>query len=224
MQYLLLFLEGMITFISPCLLPLLPLYISFFAGGKTNDETVNQRFVLINATMFIVGFTTIFVALGVFSSFIGGLLQQHRLYVNIVLGVIVIILGLNYIFSFFNLTIFKGIQNKKQLRQTPFGSFVFGVLFAVSWSPCIGVFLGAALIQASQATTALNGALLLLAFSLGLGVPLFISALIIDKLRDTFTWIKRHYQTINLVSGIFLVLMGMLMMFGTLDQFILSLL
>lgn len=224
MQYILLFLEGMITFISPCLLPLLPLYISFFAGGKSNDEAINQRYVIINAVMFILGFTIIFVLLGVVSSSLGVLLLKYRMQVNMILGLVVGLLGLNYIFSFFNFHFFKGVQNKKMLKQTPVGSFTFGVLFAISWSPCIGVFLGAALIQASQATTALNGAMLLFAFSLGLGIPLFISAIIIDKLRVTFTWIKQNYRFINLISGLFLIIMGILMIFGILDKLVLSLL
>lgn len=211
MSYFVAFLEGIITFISPCILPLLPLYISYFANGE-NDK----RKTAVNALGFIVGFTCIFVALGAFAGALGGLLQRYQTVVNIVTGGIVVLLGLNFTgiirIGFLNGTKKLQIQNKKVHFAT---SLLFGMVFAIGYTPCVGAFLGSALMMASQEGTAAAGIMMLVIYSAGLGIPFFISALLIDRLKATFQVIKSHYRVINLVCGIFLILMGILMMTGT---------
>lgn len=211
MQYLIAFLEGMITFISPCLLPMLPVYISFFANGGDNRRKTFQ-----NALGFILGFTVVFVALGAFAGIMGGFLRRYQTAVNIITGGIVVVLGLNFAgilkIPFLNNT--KKAQMK--VRNTGFfTSLLFGIVFSIGWTPCVGAFLGSALMMASQRGTIWAGILMLILYSAGLGIPFLLSALLIDRLKSTFQVIKNHFRIINLVSGIFLVLVGVLMMTGT---------
>lgn len=215
MSYFVAFLEGIITFISPCILPMLPLYISYFANGK-NDK----RKTAVNACGFILGFTIIFVLLGAFAGALGGLLRKYETVVNIITGGIVVILGLNFTgiirLGFLNRT--KKLQ--LQIQNIHFTtSILFGMVFAIGYTPCVGAFLGSALMMASQRGTMVEGILMLVLYSAGLGIPFFISALLIDRLKATFQVIKSHYQMINLVCGIFLILMGILMMTGTFGYF-----
>lgn len=216
MEYVITFLSGISTFISPCLLPMLPLYITYFAGGEAGDKKSRT---IINALGFIVGFTLVFVLLGVFAGSVGRLLRQHQTLVNWVTGGVVTLFGLHFLgvlkIGFLDRT--KGMQaNVKNLHF--FSSADFGIAFSISWTPCVGVYLGAALMMASQQGQVLQGVLLLLCYSLGLGVPLFLSALLIDQLKGAFQVIKRNYQIINKVSGILLVIMGLLMITGRLNQ------
>ena len=214
MQYLISFLEGIITFISPCLLPMLPIYISYFAGGNPEGR---RRQSVKNAVGFILGFTLVFVILGAFAGTVGRFLQSHKTAVNIVTGGIVILFGLNFL----------GILNIKFLNRTHthtantanlgfFSSALFGIIFSVGWTPCVGAFLGSALMLASQQGSALQGVLLLLCYSLGLGIPFFMSAFLIDQLKNGFAVIKRHYTLINRICGAFLLLVGVMMATGTL--------
>jgi cytochrome c-type biogenesis protein len=215
MQYIITFLEGISAFVSPCLLPMLPVYLSYFAGGAEKDTKMAARCV----SGFILGFSAIFVALGAVSGWLGGLLRQYSTAVNIITGAIVIIFGLNYI-GIFNIR----FLNKTRAGETGkvsgfFSALLFGVVFSISWTPCVGVFLGSALSLASQQGTALRGVLLLLCFSAGLGLPFLLSAVLIERLKSTFDWIKKRYKTINIVSGAFLVVMGVLMMTGLIYRF-----
>lgn len=210
MQYLLLFLEGVITFISPCLLPMLPIYLSFFAAGDTD-----RRRTLRNALGFVLGFTLVFVTMGAFAGVVGKLVREHQTALNIVTGLIVILFGLNFLgvinIGFLNRTAQKD-ANTKNLNF--FSSLLFGIVFSIGWTPCVGAFLGSALLLASQGGSLLQGLVMLLAFSLGLGIPFVASALLIDRLKGAFDFIKRHYRVINLISGIILIIVGILMATG----------
>ena len=216
MSYLLLFLEGIVTFISPCLLPLLPVYLSFFAAGESN-----RRRTLTNALGFVLGFTLVFVALGAFAGTLGRLLEQYQTAVNLVTGGIVVVLGLNFLgvfrIGFLNRGGRKAPENK-ELRF--FSSLLFGLVFSVGWTPCVGAFLGSALMLASQQGGTLQGIWMLLVYSLGLGLPFVLSAVLVDRLKGAFDFIKRHYRVINIVSGSLLVLVGILMMTGLLGRFL----
>lgn len=219
MQYLISFLEGIITFISPCLLPMLPIYISYFAGGAEN--TKDKRRTILHALGFIAGFTFIFLVLGAFAGSIGMLLKKYTTAVNIITGLIVILFGLNF------MGVIKiGILNKTYRKETSaipinfYTSFLFGMVFSIGWTPCVGAFLGSALMLASQQGSALKGIFMLLCYSLGLGIPFLLSALLIDSLKSTFEWIKKHYITINLICGGMLVLVGLLMMTGLMGYFL----
>ena len=211
MQYLITFLEGIITFISPCLLPMLPIYVSYFAGGKEERSTKKT---LINALGFVLGFTIVFVALGALAGTLGSFMLKYSTAVNIVTGLIVVFFGLNFI-GVFKLNIFKGIKNPLAGKDLSFFSaLLFGIIFSVGWTPCVGAFLGSALAMASQQGKMLTGVMMLLCYSLGLGIPFVISALLVDRLKGAFNFIKKHYTVINIICGSFLVLIGILMMSG----------
>ena len=211
MQYLISFLEGIITFISPCILPMLPVYISYFANGENNRKKTT-----VNALGFVLGFTIVFVCMGAFAAAIGGLLQRYQTVVNLVTGAVVVILGLNFTGIIkINFLSNRGNSNTK-VSPTGFGtSVLFGIVFSIGWTPCVGAFLGSALMLAGQRGTMTEGILMLILYSAGLGIPFIVSALLIDKLKETFQFIKKHYRVINIISGIFLVVVGVMMMTGT---------
>lgn len=216
MQYVIAFLEGIITFISPCLLPMLPIYISYFAGGEAHGG----KKVLGNALGFVAGFTLVFMLLGTLAGTVGSFLRAHQTAVNLISGLVVIAFGLNFL-GVFRLELFKGSRRSVDAREMGFFSaMLFGVIFSLGWTPCVGAFLGSALMLASQQGNALVGMLMLLCYSLGLGVPFLLSAVLIDKLKSTFDWIKRNYQIITRISGAFLILIGILMATGTLERLI----
>ena len=216
MEYLISFLEGIITFISPCLLPMLPLYVLYFAGSKGENSTKKTLF---NALGFVLGFTILFVSLGAFAGVVGGVLKQHQTIVNIITGAIVIVFGLNYI-GILKIPFLNGSRklNKKMESLTFLSSVLFGMIFSIGWTPCVGAFLGSALMMAAQEGSVLHGVLMLLVYSLGLGIPFVLSAVLIDKLKGAFTFIKKHYKVINIVCGSLLVIVGMLMMTGFMNM------
>ena len=213
MQYVITFLEGFISFISPCMLPMLPLYISYFAAGE-GEESRKSRTV-IRSLAFVCGFTLIFTLLGLFAGSLGMLLSRYRTAVNIVSGALVVIFGLSYL-EVIRLPVFSGMKNVAGINSV-FSAFLFGIVYSVSLTPCVGAFLGSALMLASSSGGALRGVLLLLAYSLGLGVPFVISALLLDRLGSVFGAIKRHYRVINIVCGVFLIVIGVLMMLGLMN-------
>ena len=216
MQYFISFLEGIITFISPCLLPMLPIYISYFAGG----EEQNTKKTLINAFGFVLGFTVVFTAMGALAGTIGSFLIKYQTAVNIVSGIIVIFFGLNFL-GVLKLNLFRGIGNDINTENMGFFSaLIFGVIFSVGWTPCVGAFLGSALMLASTQAHMVKGIMMLLCYSMGLGIPFVISAVLIDKLKGAFNFIKRKYSVINKICGIFLILVGLCMATGILGRFL----
>ena len=215
MQYLISFLEGIITFISPCLLPMLPIYISYFAGG--GERTAKKT--LTGSLGFVLGFTAVFVAMGALAGTLGSFLAKYQTWVNAVSGGIVILFGLNYL-GILNLNLFRGGKSVRAKQMGFFSAFLFGIIFSVGWTPCVGAFLGSALMLASQQGHALEGMMMLLCYSLGLGVPFLISAVLIDQLKGAFNWIKGHYTLVNRVCGGFLILMGILMATGMMGRFL----
>lgn len=220
MEFFIAFLEGIITFISPCLLPMLPIYISYFAGNEGQDDKNATRKTLKNALGFVLGFTIIFVLLGALAGTLGGLLRRHQTIVNIVTGAIVVFFGLNFL-GVLKINLFKGGSNAMAGRQLGFFSaMLFGMVFSIGWTPCVGAFLGSALMLASQQGQATTGILMLLCYSAGLGIPFIASALLIDTLKSAFDFIKKHYTLINRICGILLILMGILMMTGLMNRFL----
>lgn len=210
MQYVISFLEGIITFISPCLLPMLPIYISYFAGGGAGGI----RKTLTGAVGFVLGFTAVFTAMGALAGAAGGFLREYQAAVNLVSGLVVIFFGLNFL-GVFRVNLFRGSGRAVNTANMGFFSAaLFGIVFSIGWTPCVGAFLGSALMLASQRGHAAEGMLMLLAYSLGLGIPFLLSAALIGYLKSTFDWIKRHYAVINKISGGLLVLIGLLMATG----------
>jgi len=214
MQYAIAFLEGIITFISPCLLPMLPIYLSYFAGG--GERSVKKT--LIGSLGFVAGFSIVFVLLGALAGTLGSFLKEHQTAVNIVSGLVVIFFGLNFL-GVFKLNLFRGSKHSIDTQNMNFFSaLLFGVIFSLGWTPCVGAFLGSALMLASQQGHVLEGMVMLLAYSLGLGIPFILSAVLIDYLKSAFDWIKKHYGVINIVCGCLLILVGILMATGTLGR------
>jgi cytochrome c-type biogenesis protein len=214
MQYLIAFLEGIVTFISPCLLPMLPIYVSYFAGGgqRTTGKTLKC------ALGFVAGFSLVFMAMGALAGTVGSFLRQYQTAVDIISGLIVVIFGLSFL-GLFKLNIFKGSQRTVNTENMGFFSAaLFGMVFSIGWTPCVGVFLGSALMLASQQGHVMEGVLMLLAYSMGLGIPFVLSAVLIDYLKSAFQWIKKNYKVINVISGVLLIVIGIMMMTGTLSR------
>ncbi|MBP2630576.1 MAG: cytochrome c biosis protein transrane region [Firmicutes bacterium] len=218
MDYLISFLEGIITFISPCLLPMLPVYISYFAGqGSVEKKQTTLR----NAIGFVLGFTIIFVLLGAFAGTLGAYLREYSTVVNIISGSIVILFGLNFL----EIIRLPFINTIHQLKTTTvslsfLSSALFGMIFSIGWTPCVGAFLGSALMLAATSGESIKGILMLLSFSLGLGIPFIASAILIDQLKSTFDFIKKNYKMINLISGGLLIIVGLLMATGLMGYFL----
>ncbi len=205
------FIEGFISFISPCMLPMLPIYVSYFAGGAEK-----KRKVFFRALCFVAGFTVVFTLLGLFAGTLGRLLSEYRTAVDIVCGVIVILFGLSYL-DIIKLPFFKGMKEGRDARGM-LSAFLFGMIYSVTLTPCVGAFLGSALALAANSSSSAYGALLLVVYSLGLGIPFVISAVLIDKLRGAFSFIKKHYKVINIVCGVFLIVVGILMATGQIGE------
>ncbi len=218
MEYIISFLEGIITFISPCMLPMLPIYITYFSGSEPSETVKNKA--LKNAVGFVFGFTLIFILLGAFSATLGKFLLVYGSAFNIIFGIIILLFGLNFIgilkIPFLNNQI---RYNKNTSMSGFFSSVLFGIIFSVSWTPCVGAFLGSALMLAAQGGETFKGILMLLSFSLGLGIPFIISAVLIDRLKSTFDFIKKNYRIITILSGGLLIIIGILMATGLLGYF-----
>jgi len=212
-----LFIEGLLAFFSPCILPMVPVYIVYLAGkrnyadlGKESDNESGNKTLILNTLGFILGFTIIFVAMGATASGIGHMLSSHRLLIQRISGVIIIIFGLHY------MGVIKiGFLNKDKRFSANTGNLsvlsaiLFGMAFSFGWTPCIGPLLGTALTLAANKDTVWHGMLLLFVFSAGLGVPFFLSALILDKLKSAFDFIKKHFRIITFISGALLIITGL---------------
>lgn len=221
MDFAITFLEGVITFVSPCLLPMLPIYVAYFAGdaGEASGQTRSARTkrTITCALGFIVGFTALFTLMGAFAGTVGSFFLRHEAVLNVICGVIVIVLGLNYLGVLRIPILQRTLKPSTDIMPRGFfSSVLFGMVFAIGWTPCVGAFLGSALSLAASSGQTATGIALLLSYSLGLGVPFFIAAILIDQLEGAFSWIKRHYGVIDKICGAILVLVGALMATGML--------
>lgn len=220
MDFLISFLEGIITFISPCLLPMLPLYLFYFAG----EEQGSTRKTFRHALGFVLGFTLLFTLMGAFAGSLGSLLYTHQTAVNLISGALIVLFGLNYTGLLRIPLLNRTHQWNAEIQKFGFfSSLLFGMIFALGWTPCAGAFLGSALLLAAQKGSMLHGILMLLCYSMGLGIPFLLSAVLIDQLKRTISFIKKHYSIIQLICGIFLILLGILMMTGVMSRFLYSL-
>lgn len=214
MPYVLVFLEGIITFVSPCLLPMLPIYVGYFMGAGEGESS--RRTVLLRAFGFVLGFTILFVLMGAFAGTIGSFFVKYSTAVNLVGGAVITVLGLIYL-GILNIPIFKGAKGGWHGGGF-FTSLLMGVVFSVGWTPCVGAFLGSALVLASQSGSVLRGAVMLLLYSLGLGIPFLLGAVLMERLKNVFNWLKKHSGTVSRISGGLLVTLGILMMTGLLGR------
>lgn len=214
MQYVISFLEGIVTFISPCLLPMLPIYLSYFAAGEKRSTGKTLRCAL----GFVLGFTVVFIAMGALAGTVGSFLQKYKTVINVIFGLIMVLFGLNFM-GVLKINLFRGMGFQARTDDMDFfRAMLFGIIFSVGWTPCVGAFLGSALMLASQQGSALIGIGMLLCYSLGLGVPFLISAVLMDQLKNAFDFIKRNYRIINLICGGLLVAVGVAMATGMLDK------
>jgi cytochrome c-type biogenesis protein len=208
-----------LSFLSPCVLPLIPSYVSFITGISFKDLTVGtdrkkiHYLTITNSIAFILGFSTVFIALGVSSSAVGSFFFQYMDMIRIIGGVLVIIFGL-FIAGILKLD-FLMIQKKISLSGKPagyIGTFLVGMTFAAGWSPCIGPILGTILVYAGSKGSALYGFQLLAAYSLGLGVPFFLSALAINVFLSYSPKLAKFMRAIMLISGLLLIIFGILLL------------
>ncbi len=204
MEYIITFIEGLASFISPCVLPVIPIYVSYFGVQKVPKKTI------INSIGFVLGFSLVFILLGVFAGTFGHLIHEYSTYINIILGIFLVIIGLNYIgiltINFLNKT--KEI-NYMQKDLTLLSACFFGMFFALSWTPCVGAFLASALITASTTGSVLKGATLLFLYSLGLAIPFVITTIFLEKIKKTFNLIKKNYNIINKLAASILIFSGL---------------
>ncbi|MBI4259505.1 MAG: sulfite exporter TauE/SafE family protein [Actinobacteria bacterium] len=212
------FLAGILSFTSPCCLPLMPGYLSY-VGGVSGDEVGTvavRRRVLVAAALFVVGFSVVFTALGAGAALFGGVLLRNRRVVEQAAGVFVIGMGLVLIGALRFPFLYREVRmDPRRVRAGPLGAVPLGMAFAFGWTPCIGPVLAGILTAAAATETAAWGAALLLVYSLGLGVPFLLLALGYARAGRAFGWFRRHGRLVERVGGAVLLLMGALMVTGT---------
>ncbi len=206
MQYLFTFFEGVLAFVSPCILPMLPIFLVYIsADGK---QTASKRFV--NTLFFVLGFTTAFVVMGATAFSLGSFLSRYKTFLIKIAGVILVFFGFVYL-DFIQINI-SGKASEKA-GGGPLANFLFGISYSFGWTPCMGAFLGSALALASVQETVLQGMLLLACFGLGLGIPFIIFALAYEKLKGVVGFLKTHSQKIKYFGGALLMAVGLAMIF-----------
>ena len=203
------FLAGILMFLAPCTLPIVPGYLAFIAGGRGK--------VVRNAVAFVLGFTLVFILLGTFAGFFGAFLAPWKDILGRVAGAVIILFGLTML-GWLRL---PGLSGERHIPLPKFltvghpqSSFLIGALFALGWSPCIGPILGTVLLVASTSSTAPAGALLLAAFSFGLGLPFILTAVFLESLHTTFAGWGKFINVLSKVGGVVLVCLGVLMILG----------
>lgn len=211
------FLSGVLTFFTPCIFPLIPSYLSFITGSSVEELSKGDKKQLLNRSAFgslcfILGFSIIFVLLGFSASIAGSLIMEFQNYLRVIGGVIVVIFGL----TLTGLLDIKALQieRKINIKGKPAGyggAFLLGMTFSAGWVPCVGPILSSILIMASTAGSRFYGGTLLLSYSFGLGLPIFISAVAFNLFLSAYRNISRHLRTISIISGIILVIMGALL-------------
>jgi len=213
LEYLITFIEGLVSFISPCILPILPVYISYFAG-----ESKKKTKAFFSALAFVIGFSVVFCAIGLFAGSLGAVLERFHTTIDVVCGIIIVILGLNFL-DVVNIPFFKEFHPSMKVNGM-FSAFIFGSIFSISHAPCVLSFLGAAIMSASSSGSVLKGFFLLLSYSVGMGVPFILSAVLTEKLSPFITSVKKNYTAIKLVFGILLIILGICMATGLFHELI----
>ena len=217
------FLAGGLSFLSPCVLPLVPSYLSLMSGVGASDlavaTKVDQRRLLRSILLFVAGYSAVFTALGAGASAVGSFLLDHELGLRKLSGVLIVVMGLAL--AGLVRPAFFDRERRFHVSARALGSYappVMGAAFAFGWSPCIGPVLGAILTLAAQTASLARGVLLLLAYSAGLAVPFIASGLAFGRLTGAFGWVKRHFGVINLVSGLLLAAFGILLLTGAITD------
>jgi cytochrome c-type biogenesis protein len=213
------FLAGLLSFFSPCVLPLIPSYLSYITGltlkHLTDNKSETRRLTVVNSLVFILGFSLVFIALGAAASFAGQWLFRYRDLIRVIGGWLIIFLGVSFL-GVFKLK-FLEVEKRLNIKVTSKGyrrSFLVGIIFAAAWTPCVGPILGSILALAGSTGTAGQGALLLAFYSLGFGLPFFLASLAVDSLLVYLKKLGKYMWVINLASGLFLILIGLLLLTG----------
>ncbi len=207
------FAAGLFSFLSPCILPLLPVYLSYISGVAV-DELDGRRLRVVRASLlFVAGFSLVFVLLGAGAGGVGHLLLRFRQELTVAAGAFIAVSGL-VVAGFLPLPKFAA----RSAPRYGTGALLTGMALALGWTPCVGYVLGGILGMAASGDGALSGAFLLLVYSLGLGLPFVLSAVAFAWMSERLAAVKRHYRTISVVAGILLVVCGVLMMFGLLEK------
>ena len=220
------FAAGVVSFLSPCVLPLVPPYLCFLAGSSLEELTdgagdaVVRRRAIISAVVFVLGFSTVFIALGASASAIGQLLREHLKLLGQVAGVVIIIMGLHFlgVFKFAVLNKDTRYQHSDRPRGLV-GSYIIGLAFALGWTPCIGPVLAVILAFAAGEDSVAKGAMLLAVYSAGLGVPFILSALLMNPFMSFMKRFKKHLGTVEKAMGVLLVLTGIAFLTGAMQTF-----
>lgn len=205
---------GIISFLSPCVLPLVPPYLIYLTGATiehvANDEEprASKRAVMLSALVFVLGFSTVFVALGASASFIGGFIRAWSAQLSIVAGIAIILMGLHFL----GLTRIGFLMREGRLPIPKpvglWGAYVMGLAFAFGWTPCIGPILAAILSVAASETTVTKGAGLLAVYSAGLGIPFLMAAFMVERFSAVFARMKKHLATVERAMGVLMILVG----------------
>lgn len=210
------FTAGVLSFLSPCVLPLIPSYVSFITGLSLEDVSRSRRIALVHSLLFVTGFTLVFLALGATATVVGRSLFHYREWVGRIGGLLVIVLGL-YLLGVFNIGAL-GRERRVQIASKPLGylgTIVVGMAFAAGWTPCIGPILGAVLTYTASSADLNRGLVLLLAYSLGLAVPFLLAALMIDRFMALFQRYRGALLWMSRISGVLLIAVGVLMITGS---------
>ncbi|MFI5312071.1 MAG: cytochrome c biogenesis CcdA family protein [Gemmatimonadales bacterium] len=206
------FSAGLLSFLSPCVLPLVPSYVTFITGLSFEDVTKARRTALVHSLLFILGFTIIFVALGATATAVGRLLLRHRYWVSLVGGLLVIVFGL-YLLGILNIAMFMR-ERRVHLANKPMGylgTVVVGIAFGAGWSPCLGPILGAILTYTASQANLSRGLLLLFTYSMGLAVPFLAAALAVERFLELFAKHRAKMVWVNRVAGVLLIAVGLLL-------------
>ncbi len=219
------FVAGLISFLSPCVLPLVPPYLIYLTGATiehvASDEasSASKRAVMLSAVMFVLGFSTVFVALGASASLIGGLIRAWSAQLSIAAGIVIIIMGLHFL----GLTRIAFLMREGRLTAPKpvglWGAYVMGLAFAFGWTPCIGPILAAILSVAAAQATVTKGAGLLAIYSAGLGIPFLLAAFMIERFSSVLTRLKRHLAAVERAMGVLMVLTGIGFLTGSMSTF-----
>lgn len=211
------FSAGLLSFVSPCVLPLVPSYISYITGlsvEQLTDVSERAKFkkaIVLNSLLFIAGFSAVFIAFGASASLLGQVLVTYQDSIRRIGGVLIVIFGL-YLLGVLNLNFLK-MEHRYQFRNRPagyLGSFFIGVAFAAGWTPCVGPVLGSILLYAGTTDSLVDGVVLLTSYSLGLGLPLFLTALGVDRFLAYFKEVRAYLWGVSTVSGVLLVVVGVM--------------
>ncbi|MDD2806979.1 MAG: cytochrome c biogenesis protein CcdA [Patescibacteria group bacterium] len=216
------FIAGVLTFLAPCSLPLVPGYLAFISGVSFGDvrdgvsDSATRKKILLNGSMYVIGFSLVFVVLGSIFGLAGMVLAQYRFWLYRIGGIFIIFFGL-YLIHFFDLSFFKFLAIDRHFKfgstltpGKPISSLIFGMIFALGWTPCIGPILGTVLVLVATTGTLIQGALLLAIFSLGLAVPYLFLSLAFGQATRYLKKVSKFLNITTLVSGIFLIFFGIL--------------